>query len=581
MNIPIRRYWDLLKQYLRPLWRQVLLLTLLLSTTIGLHIVSPQIIRHFIDSATAGAPLENLTGAALVYILAAVVIQAFSVWSTYVGENIGWRATNALRGDLALYALRLDMSFHNERTPGEMIERLDGDIVDLAIFFSQFAIRLVANLVLLGGILIALYIEDWRIGVTMTIFCALALYSLNRMRSIAVPHWKANREADAEVFGYLEERLSGTEDIRANGGVAHTMRNLYKVDHNRLLKRRKAGLMETYLIQLFLGIYEVGRVVVLAAGFLLFTQAFITLGTVYLIIAYHDSIFRPLREITNEIQNLQRAGGSIERIRDLYAIQTKVPDAGKERLADGPLAVSFDAVDFSYNGADKVVRNFSLDLQPKQVLGLLGRTGSGKTTLTRLLFRLYEVSGGTLRLNGRDIRDYPISELQRRIGMVTQDVQLFRATVRDNLTFFNAGITDERIMAALAELGLMEWFGRLPQGLDTELEGGGKGLSAGEGQLLAFTRVFLKDPGLVILDEASSRLDPLSEALIERAVEKLLRNRTGIIVAHRLKTVERADHILILDGGEIQEYGAYGTLISNPESHFARLLQTGLQAVMA
>jgi ABC-type multidrug transport system fused ATPase/permease subunit len=509
------------------------------------------------------------------------LIQIFSVTATYLGESVGWTSTNNLRADLALHCLRLDMSFHNDRTPGEMIERIDGDVVDLAIFFGQFVVKILGNLLLLGGILIALYLEDWRIGLALTVYAAGSLYALNRLRDIAVPHWKAAREASADLYGYIEEQLSGTEDIRSSGARDYTLRNLYHYDREHLLKQRKAGTMNIRLVQLWMVLYELGRAIAFAAGFYLFTRDILTIGTVYLIVNYTDAIFRPLREITNEIQNLQKAGGSIERIEELYKIPNKIQDMGSQALTPGALAVEFDHVTFSYNNDDQILKNLNFRLQPGEVLGLLGRTGSGKTTITRLLFRLYDLTEGSIRLNGTDLRDVRLADLHQHIGMVTQDVQLFRASVRDNLTFFNPDIPDERILHVIDELGLNEWYAALPDGLDTELESGGKGLSAGEGQLLAFTRVFLKNPGLVILDEASSRLDPATEQRIERAVDKLLQNRTGIIVAHRLTTVERADQILILDGGEIAEYGDYEALANNPDSRFSSLLRAGMEDVLA
>jgi ATP-binding cassette, subfamily B, bacterial len=173
------------------------------------------------------------------------------------------------------------------------------------------------------------------------------------------------------------------------------------------------------------------------------------------------------------------------------------------------------------------------------------------------------------------------SALHKQVAIVTQDVQLFRASVRDNLTFFNRAIPDERIFATLRELGLDDWLAALPNGLDTELETGGRSLSAGEAQLLAFARVFLRDPGLVILDEASSRLDPATEQRLERAIDKLLHGRTAIIIAHRLGTVHRADDIMILEGGQVQEYGNRQQLAANPQSRFYQLLQTGLEEVLA
>jgi ABC-type multidrug transport system fused ATPase/permease subunit len=180
-----------------------------------------------------------------------------------------------------------------------------------------------------------------------------------------------------------------------------------------------------------------------------------------------------------------------------------------------------------------------------------------------------------------DIRAIPLRELRRRVGMVTQSIQLFHASVRDNLTFFDPDIPDARILAVIHELGLGAWFEALPHGLDTMLESGGGGLSAGEAQLLAFTRIFLQDPELVILDEASSRLDPATEALIERAVDRLIQDRTAIIIAHRLGTVERADEIMILEDGCICEYGERAHLARDPNTHFYHLLQTGMEEVLA
>jgi ABC-type multidrug transport system fused ATPase/permease subunit len=260
-------------------------------------------------------------------------------------------------------------------------------------------------------------------------------------------------------------------------------------------------------------------------------------------------------------------------------------------LPAGPLAVHFEDVTFGYVEQEPVLRNISFHLEPGQVLGLLGRTGSGKTTLTRLLFRLHDPTGGRVCLgangasNGKepmiDIRQAGLDDLRQGIGLVTQEVQLFRATVRDNLTFFDSTIPDDQILAVIEALELSAWYRTLPEGLDTELETGGASLSAGEAQLLAFARVFLKNPGLVILDEASSRLDPVTEQLIERAVGKLLAGRTGIIVAHRLSTVHRADQIMIIEAGRIREFGPYLELVHEPTSRFYQLLQTGLEEVLA
>jgi ATP-binding cassette subfamily B protein len=248
--------------------------------------------------------------------------------------------------------------------------------------------------------------------------------------------------------------------------------------------------------------------------------------------------------------------------------------------------VAFEHVSFAYRADAPVLQDVSLTLAPGEVLGLLGRTGSGKTTLSRLLFRLYDPTQGGITLDGLDIRGATLAELRGRIGLVTQEVQLFDASVRDNATLFDTAISDARIVEVLTDLGLGDWLARQRLGLDTVLVAGG-GLSAGEAQLLAFARVFLKDPGLIVLDEASSRLDPVSDRLIERALDKLLGGRAGggkrtaIIIAHKLSTVARADRICILEHGRVLEAAEREALVADPNSAFSKLLAHGVEEALA
>lgn len=611
MKIPIKQYWRLLVQYLRPQWPWATALAILLFGSIGLQLVLPQIMRRFIDATLAGGAVETAVRAGLLFIGVALAHQAMSVAATYTGERVGWMATNALRADLARHCLHLDMSFHNAHTPGEMIERIDGDIAALTNFFSRFVIDLVGNLLLLVGAMAILVVEEWRVGVAMAAYTAGVLYVAGRLANIAVPHWATARQASADHFGFLEERLAGTEDIRSSGAMAYVMRRFYELMRGLMRKTLKAGLMANVLINVQFTLSSVGQVVGLVIGAVLFRADAITLGTVYLIFSYSQTIFwGPIQQMTFQVEDLQRAGASIERVRELLSVQTRIrsPEVAGgappvRSTGDAALSVAFEDVSFGYGtdrqadghsnaeegepadvpDKDAVLHDLSFSLQPGTVLGLLGRTGSGKTTIARLLFRLYDPDQGAIYLgngDGRltDIRQIPLAELRRRVGMVTQDVQLFHASVRDNLTFFDASIPDERILDVFRDLGLWEWYETLPEGLDTELASGGKGLSAGEAQLLALTRIFLQDPGLVILDEASSRLDPATERLIEQAMDRLLSapRRTAIIIAHRLRTVQRVDEIMVLEAGRICEYGSRAALAGDVTSRFYRLLQAGL-----
>ena len=570
-----------LAAYLRPQRRRLATLAFLLGGNIALQLLNPQIMRDFIDTATTGGTDQALLTAAALFIAIALVQQLLSVGATYVSENLGWVTTNSLRADLLLHCLRLDQSFHKSRTPGELIERIDGDVSALANFFSQFVIQILGNLLLLLGVLLLLWGIDWRVGATLSAFALAVLLVLAGIQRVVVPHWKVARQSGAELYGFLEERLSGTEDIRSNGAQAYTMRRLYERLTTQFRAERTARLLaRTAWVSSDL-LFAVGTGAIFALGAYLFSRGSMTIGTIYLIFFYNGLLIRPLIQITRQVEDLQKASAGIVRVQELLDVRSALPDTGTATLGDGALEVTFDHVGFSYDTVEPVLDGVSFHLRAGDVLGVLGRTGSGKTTLTRLLFRLYDPQQGAILLGGTDIRQVPLGELRRRVGIVTQDVQLFHATLRDNLTLFDRTLSDERIMEAIDILGLRSWYDAQDQGLDTMLASGTGSLSAGEGQLLAFTRIFLHDPGLVILDEASSRLDPATETLIERAVDRLMAGRTGIIIAHRLHTVHRANEILILENGVVAEYGDRERLMRDPGSRFAMLLQTGLEEALA
>ncbi len=587
-KISFRQSFKLLDAYLRPERSRVLLLTLILFSGIGLQLLSPQILRDFIDLATGEISetniggLSSLTQTAVFFIIAALSNQLFTAAAAYVTQDIRWRTTNELRADLAQHAMNLDMGFHNARTAGEMISRVDEDVNVLSNFFSQFIIQVLGNGLLILGVILLLFREDWRIGVGFIGFVLITGTVLNTVIQLAVLYWKAFFAMGAKLFAFIEERLAGMEDIRANGGAAYTMLRLFQTLRQQFQVEQKGFALGMLTFSTTQGFFRVGTALGLGLGGWLFNRDAITIGTVYLIVNYSAMMQEPLRRLTQQLQNFQQAVAGVSRIQDLMFTQTAIKNDRQTAvsLSHGPLAVEFDRVHFSYVENTPVLQNISFNLKPGQVLGLLGRTGSGKTTTTRLIFRLYEAQQGRVRLGNRHIAALPLATLRQKVGMVTQEVQLFNASIRDNLTFFDTAVSDDKILAAMADLELMTWYESLPNGLDTVIEAGGRGLSAGEGQLLAFTRVFLADPGLIILDEASSRLDPATEALIERAIDKLLHNRTAIIIAHRLRTVERADEIMILENGRVKEYGTRTELIDNPASHFSQLLQTGLEEVL-
>lgn len=581
MKLPIKQYFQLLADYLKPLWLRVVLLSVFLFGGIGLQLWTPQILRTFIDTAQAGGALDLLARIGFLYLGVTITLHVLQLGATYATENIKWHATNHLRNDLSSHCMSLDMTFHHKFTPGAMIERIDGDVTELSNFFSQFVLRLLGNGVLLLGVLVLLYREHWVVGSAFTVFALMMLLGLGKIVHFAVPFWEARRQAMSEMFGLIEEYLGGTEDIRANGAAAYIMRQLQKAIYALYRSSRKAFLAGNLTWGSTNVFFAIARVLSLGLGAWLYSDDLITLGTIFMIYQYSLSLHRPLEQLARELQDLQSATAGIKRIEGLFQEESAIVDPIKPAdLNSGPLAVDFRDVTFGYNAADPVLEDITFRLAPGKVLGLLGRTGSGKSTMTRLLCRLYDPQSGEICLGDKCLPDISLSDIRRRIGKVTQEVQLFQASVRNNLTFFDNSIGDDKIIEALEMLGLSRWLSELPQGLSTHLSSGGRSLSAGEGQLLAFTRVFLKDPGLIILDEASSRLDPYTEQLIESAIDKLLENRTAIIVAHHLTTVNRADDIMILDEGKIIEYGDSSKLASDVDTRYSQLLQTGGMAEM-
>ena len=480
-----------------------------------------------------GAAQAALVRAALFFLVVSLAQRVLGLLANYCGMRVGWAASNALRIDLVAHTIQLDLSFHKAHPPGALIERLDGDVEVLADFFSSFAVDLVGNALLIAGILVVVTLESVELGVMLLFYCIVALAVLVRAQRLAPPHWRASRQCETEFYGYVGEMLTATEDIRSCGAAGHAVR--------RFLRYLRAWWPVELRGHLWGSIWLATAVVSVIGGALaralagpMALRGTMTLGTLYAIAHYMEMVtWGPIQGIQWRLQGLQHAQVSIGRVRELLSTQPAVAE-GHFVLPPGSVSIAFRDVGFAYPDAlapagdtdkdrsqafderslrrgvrESALQGLSFTLDAGQVLGLLGRTGSGKTTVARLLYRFYDPQEGRVEVNGVDLRQAETASLRARIGMVTQDVQLFRASLRDNLTFFDPNVPDQTLLDTLEALGLSPWLERLPQGLDTPIAGGT--LSAGEAQIVALARVFLQDPDLVILDEAASRLDPATE----------------------------------------------------------------------
>ena len=569
-------YRATLQTYLRPLRSKVAILAGALLASIGLQLFVPQLLSRFIDQALSGSvAVSALVAIGVAYLIAGLINQGLDAISSYLGTDLGWIATNRLREDLSRHLLTLDMGFHNDTTPGEMIERVDGDVTSISEFISRFLVRLLGAGVLLAGVLVVSWFTDWRMGLALVVYVAGVLALLWSLRNLPIAAAEEEREVSANLYGFIEERLAGIEDIRALGAGRFTMGRFVPVMENYFRRTVHAWRKRVVVWVTANTVFWAGDAVALVVGTWLVLEGSITVGSAYLLLQYVQLVRRPIEQVTQELQQLQKAAGGLIRIDQLRRLETGLHH-GTRQVPPGASTIEFADVSFAYED-QLVLDRVSFRLEAGTVLGLLGRTGGGKTTITRLISHLYEPTRGVVRLGGVDLREIEQASLRASLGVVTQDVQLFRATVRENLTLFRPA-ENEHILRTLDRAGLGEWVRSI--GLDTELGAAGQGLSAGEQQLLAFARVFLQDPGIVILDEPSSRLDPATEAVLAVATQRLFAGRTVVIVAHRLETVRTADEIMVVDAGRVVEHNKREDLALDPESRYSRLLALGTSSLL-
>jgi ABC-type multidrug transport system fused ATPase/permease subunit len=562
----------LLAAYLRPERARLLVLGVVLLVSTLAPVAGPVLLGNAIDAALRGESTGDLVGIAVAFLVVTVGADVLQVVVAWQSVHLAWRVGNRLRLDLARHALRLDLDWHGRHSPGLLIERLDGDIEAIVTFSSTAVLQLVGNALLLVGVVVVSLVIDWRAGLLIIASTAAAGYVMVRFRAIAVPAHDQEREIQSQMYGDLEERLGGLEDLRANGAGPYAVHRLQHHSSRWWHAARRAALLGDGSYTLAAAAFSLGSVLTLALGVWLLRSDALSIGALLALFRFSQMIRQPIERIAEQLREFQKAAAGARRAARLLAVEPSVPDGRGDPLPDGPLRVDLEGVAFAYKGDSDVLVDLDLHLAPGTRLGVVGRTGSGKSTLGRLLVRLWDVTDGSVRLGGVDVRDAATHDLRRRVSVVSQDVELLRASLRDNLTFLGAvPASDLDLREALEDVGLGAWVETLPQGLDTVLDDRA-GLSAGQAQLLAFARVLLADPGLVVLDEATSRLDPDTEQRLTLAAERALAGRTVVIIAHRLATLAAVDEVLVLERGRVLEHGARADLVGDPSSHFARLL---------
>ncbi len=537
-------------------------------------LAGPLVVRRVVDEAGDGVTAAEVARSALLFLAIAVTTQVVAVVVVRVATGAAWRTTNQLRLTMTRHVLELDHEFHRRHTPGELIQRVDGDVTSVSDFLGTVVPKVAGALFLVIGMIGVLAVLDGALAVGMVVYVGVAVTVIVRSRHRAVSESSDEMGALARLYGGIEERLTAAEDLRANGAASHASWRFVEDSSAALesaVRRERAFLVMWWFVQ---SAVAAGSVAVLVAGAALLSRGLVSLGTVFLLFQYVLLIARPLEAVVHELETVQKASGAMGRVFDLLAVRATITDRGNTSPPPGAPSIELRGVHFDYGDDQPVLRDVSVVLGAGRSVGIVGRTGSGKTTFSRLVLRLVDATRGQVLVGGVPVQQIPLRELRRRVALVPQEVELFGGTIRDNVTLFDAGPPDERVVEALLAVGL---DAMAAAGIHRRLGAGGAGLSAGEAQLLALARVWLRDPDVVVLDEATARVDPETEARLDAAIRRLVRGRTTLVIAHRLSTLRGVDDIVVFDHGRVVEQGPREALVGDDDSRFAQLLRLSLE----
>jgi ATP-binding cassette subfamily B protein len=561
--------------------RRRLLLSLLLLIPLALAgAVQPllvgqaiSVLRHeaslpWLAALPVPVALRLLVGLLLVAVLLRLALQGTQSFNVQV---VGQRLTARIRADLFRHALGLSLRFHDRTPVGKLLTRLTSDVDALAEVFGSGAVGVLADLVSLLVIAITMVVIEWRLGLLLLVIqipiTAGILWLQSRYR-------RANyrvREELGQLNADLQENLQGLEVVQMFRREAVNSARFAQT--TALYRDAVTGtIFYDSAISAFIEWVALAAVaVVLALGGTMVTAGAMGLGTLTTFILFSQRLFDPLRQMAERFTQIQGGLTAVERIGELLEQPIEIADLpppqrsalARRAVEEGPTAgtgeVVFENVSFAYRSDDPILEDLSFRIAPGEHVAIVGPTGSGKTTIIRLLCRLYEPQAGRILLDGVDIRELPVALLRRRLGVVLQDTFLFSGNVADNLRL-DADLSDAQLEGLCRELGLQPLLGRLEAGLATELRERGANLSSGERQLLAVARVAIREPSVLVMDEATAFLDPSTEATLQHDLESLLQGRTAIVIAHRLATVEASDRILVLRRGRLVEQGNHREL---------------------
>jgi ATP-binding cassette, subfamily B, multidrug efflux pump len=561
------RLMQRLLTYLRPYRGQVILAVVAIIGHSVLDLAPPYLTKIVIDRYIPLGDLGGLRTIAALYLIALITSFLLECLQTWTMQVIGQRIMFDLRMELVTHLHRLDLRFYDRNPVGRLMTRLTTDVDVLNELFTSGVVSVFGDVFTLIGIMAVLVWMDWRLAIAAFSVLPLIAAITHWFRVNARESYRTVRTWIARINAYLQERITGMATVQLYRRESRDFEAFDEIDR----RHRDANVQSIFYYAVFYPAVEL--VGALAASLILWVGGariiadsgdMLTLGSLVAFLQYSQRFFRPISDLSEKFNILQGAMASSERIFGLLDTAAEITSKSREERTtwNGPGVIRFENVSFAYVEGEPVLKNVSFEVRPGERIGIVGATGSGKTTIVSLLLRFYDVQVGRITVDGADIRDIDLSDLRSLFGLVLQDVQLFAGTIGGNVRLGNQSISDDDVRGALEAVHASSFVDRLPKGLDSVVAERGSTLSVGQKQLLSFARALAFNPRVLVLDEATSSVDTDTELLIRDALKVVMRGRTTIAIAHRLSTIQDMDRILVMHRGELRESGTHQELLA-------------------
>ncbi|MDA7602730.1 ABC transporter ATP-binding protein/permease [Flavobacteriaceae bacterium] len=537
-----------------------------------LSTLTPYLLKIVVDDYLL---LKNYEGMQTIIIIMMIVLfleVIFMYLFTYYANWLGQKVIKNLRVDVFQKILKFKMSFFDKNAVGRLVTRTVNDIETIASIFSQGLFMIIADILKMITVLSVMTIINFELTlVVVSIFPFLIYATRVFQKSMKVAFEKVRREV-ANLNSFVQERISGIKIVQIFNREQLEINNFNDIN----IKHRDAWLRTVWINSIFFPLAEISTSICIGllvwyGGFNNLNGESISLGTLFLFISMSGLLFRPLRQIADRFNTLQMGMVSTERIFKILEDDSEIKDNGKIDYTSFSGLIEFKNVKFSYVKNQIVIDDISFKIQPGETLAIVGPTGSGKSTIINLITKFYEIDSGSIYLDGNNIDEFKLDNIRNKVGVILQDVFMFADTIFNNITLFNKDISIEDVERSAKDLEIHDFILSLPGGYDFNVSERGGTLSSGQRQLLAFLRVLVNNPDILILDEATSSIDSYSEDLIKKATKTITKDKTSIIIAHRLSTVESADKIIYMENGKILEFGNHKELLNIDNGKFKKL----------